>query len=550
MPEGREEVMKYRKISPCIWNDAKVRELSDKGKLALLFLLTHPHMTPLGAIRANGPGLACELGWSGKAFRKAFGEILALGIAKEDAKAPLVWFPNFLRHNMPESPNVVRSWVGAFGDLPESPLKRAMLERTAGIVLTLGEGFRNAFAEAFPGVAGARPQGIPQSPPGGFPEAFPGALPIPSGEAFPKGMPNQEQEQEQGRKAGRGVRACGAIRDAAPGAGGRRKGAGTDIPQADAAPGTGARRGKAGGAAGMPGGGFPDGDGGDGASPDGGFGEAPPDAFPEAFSGGAFPAPAGLSPDGRAARGGCAGPDGPGPDGLGAPGCAVPQGGAMPPAPPGPSAPSVLPGGRLSPAGRTVAGVMPPPGVLLPHGARPVPERPSPSVSPAGRALPETHPQRAAFLSCWEAYPVRQGEGDAWREWLRLWECRALPGPRAVREAIRLMLDEDTRWRRGKIPKMAKWLAGKGWNDRPFVEPQASPGAPFPRAGTAAQRRARDNDDMAKMLLHVRRAHAQSGFYAANAGQSGAALPAGGQDARAAADFGGGLGGGSGGVPV
>ena len=44
--------------------------------------------------------------------------LIALGIAKEDAKAPLVWFPNFLRHNMPESPNVVRSWVGAFRDLP------------------------------------------------------------------------------------------------------------------------------------------------------------------------------------------------------------------------------------------------------------------------------------------------------------------------------------------------------------------------------------------------------------------------------------------------
>ena len=146
--------MKYRKISPCIWNDAKVRELSDKGKLALLFLLTHPHMTPLGAIRANAPGLACELGWSEKVFRKAFGEVLALGIAKEDAKAPLVWFPNFLRHNMPESPNVVRSWVGAFRDLPESPLKGAMLERTGEAVRTLGEGFRSAFAEAFPGVLG------------------------------------------------------------------------------------------------------------------------------------------------------------------------------------------------------------------------------------------------------------------------------------------------------------------------------------------------------------------------------------------------------------
>ena len=103
--------MKYRKISPCIWNDAKVRELSDKGKLALLFLLTHPHMTPLGAIRANAPGLACELGWSEKVFRKAFGEVLALGIAKEDAKAPLVWFPNFLTTTCRNRPMLcARGW--------------------------------------------------------------------------------------------------------------------------------------------------------------------------------------------------------------------------------------------------------------------------------------------------------------------------------------------------------------------------------------------------------------------------------------------------------
>lgn len=214
--------MKYRKISPCIWNDAKVRELSDKGKLALLFLLTHPHMTPLGAIRANAPGLACELGWSEKVFRKAFGEVLALGIAKEDAKAPLVWFPNFLRHNMPESPNVVRSWVGAFRDLPESPLKGAMLERTGEAVRTLGEGFRSAFAEAFPGVLGRAAPGVSASRPGNLAGAPSEALPIPFGEAFPEGMPNQEQEQEQRRKGGRGTRAGGAIRDggavAGPGA--------------------------------------------------------------------------------------------------------------------------------------------------------------------------------------------------------------------------------------------------------------------------------------------------------------------------------------------
>ena len=446
--------MKYRKISPCIWNDAKVRELSDKGKLALLFLLTHPHMTPLGAIRANAPGLACELGWSEKVFRKAFGEVLALGIAKEDAKAPLVWFPNFLRHNMPESPNVVRSWVGAFRDLPESPLKGAMLERTGEAVRTLGEGFRSAFAEAFPGVVGRAAPGVSASRPGNLAGAPSEALPIPFGEAFPEGMPNQEQEQEQRRKGGRGTRAGGAIRDGEAG-----------------------------------------------AFPSGGRG-AP---------GGAFACAGSVSPEGS------------------------PRDGA--PA-----------DGRLRgeyPSGERHQAPYP-----AGHPAPQRAERPFPSSgSFPGGPLLEGHPQREGFLSCWSAYPVQQGREDAWREWLRLWERRALPEPCAVREAIRLMLAEDTRWRRGKIPKMAKWLAGMGWNDRPFVEPEGCAGAGRPRVGTAA-RRAQDNDDMAKMLLQVRRAHAQSGLYASNAGQSGAALPAGGQDARAAADSGGGLGGGSCGVPA
>ena len=488
--------MKYRKISPCIWNDAKVRELSDKGKLALLFLLTHPHMTPLGAIRANAPGLACELGWSEKVFRKAFGEVLALGIAKEDAKAPLGWFPNFLRHNMPESPNVVRSWVGAFRDLPESPLKGAMLERTGEAVRTLGEGFRSAFAEAFPGVLGRAAPGVSASRPGNLAGAPSEALPIPFGEAFPEGMPNQEQEQEQRRKGGKGH--ARGRRD--PGWGGR----GFPVWRARSS-GRGLRLRR------------------------------------KRFAG---RKPAGWGPCGRALAGGIS---------IGR----TPTGGRRC----GGDAPARRTaslrgagGGALGFASAPASGPVPGWGIRQGSGlgirAPQRAERPFPSSgSFPGGPLLEGHPQREGFLSCWSAYPVQQGREDAWREWLRLWERRALPEPCAVREAIRLMLAEDTRWRRGNIPKMAKWLAGMGWNDRPFVEPEGCAGAGRPRVGTAA-RRAQDNDDMAKMLLQVRRAHAQSGLYASNAGQSGAALPAGGQDARAAADSGGGLGGGSCGVPA
>ncbi|MDD2701578.1 MAG: hypothetical protein PHH36_10100 [Sideroxydans sp.] len=152
---------RYRKIDPRIWNDEKFRGMSDASKLGFLFLLTHPHMTSLGAMRATIAGLAEELGWTTEAFREAFGEALRKGMAEHDPKACLISIPNFIRYNSPESPNVVKAWVGALDLLPECELKNRTIARA------------KAFAEALP-------------------EAFAKALP----EAFAKGMPYQEQEQE------------------------------------------------------------------------------------------------------------------------------------------------------------------------------------------------------------------------------------------------------------------------------------------------------------------------------------------------------------------
>src|SRR5262249_6162793 len=156
----------YRKVDPRIWNDEKFRLLSDQGKLAFFFLLTHPHMTALGAMRASIAGLAAELGWQPKAFREAFGEAFAKGMVKHDEKASFVWLPNFLHYNGPESPNVVKSWAASLDLLPECALKSELLFRV------------KVFAEALP-------------------EAFNEALP----KAFAKNMRNQEQEQEHEYKS-------------------------------------------------------------------------------------------------------------------------------------------------------------------------------------------------------------------------------------------------------------------------------------------------------------------------------------------------------------
>ena len=153
---------KYRKVDPYIWNDDKFSSLSDDGQLVFLFLLTHPHQTSLGAMRATLPGLAAERGWTEKRLSKAFGEAFRKGMVKHDPDRAFIWIPNFLRYNPPENPNVVKSWVSALGFLPECSLKNELIQH----VEAFAEGFGKPFREALP-------------------------------EAFRKGLPKQEQEQEQ-----------------------------------------------------------------------------------------------------------------------------------------------------------------------------------------------------------------------------------------------------------------------------------------------------------------------------------------------------------------
>jgi hypothetical protein len=157
---------KYRKIDVRIWNDAKFRDLSHNAKLVFFFLLTHPNMTALGAMRSTLSGLAEELDFDLEAFREAFREAFAKGMVKHDSKACLIALPNFIKYNQPESPNVVKAWANSLDLLPECDLKNDVISLSANAL----KGYSKAFREALP-------------------EAFL--------KTYPKSMPNQEQEQEQ-----------------------------------------------------------------------------------------------------------------------------------------------------------------------------------------------------------------------------------------------------------------------------------------------------------------------------------------------------------------
>lgn len=153
---------KYRKVDVRIWNDEKFRALSCDGKLIFMFLLTHPNMTSLGAMRATMSGLAEELGTLSKGFREGFGELFRKGFVERDETASFVSVKNFLKYNGPENPNVVKSWESSLDLIPECKLKTLVVQRAKECAESLGEHFA---------------KGLP--------------------EPFRKGMPNQEQEQEQ-----------------------------------------------------------------------------------------------------------------------------------------------------------------------------------------------------------------------------------------------------------------------------------------------------------------------------------------------------------------
>lgn len=131
-----------------MWGDAKFRRLSHDAQRVWFYLLTGPETTSLPGIIVAGPAALAEaIGLEPKAFREAFGEVLREGMAKADPEARLVWLPNSARYNIPESPNVVRSWRSHWDNVPECPLKVEAFQELQAFCEALGEGFAKAFRE-------------------------------------------------------------------------------------------------------------------------------------------------------------------------------------------------------------------------------------------------------------------------------------------------------------------------------------------------------------------------------------------------------------------
>jgi hypothetical protein len=172
---------RYRKIDTKIWNDENFQAFSDDSKLLFLFLLTHPHMTAIGAMRATLAGLAAELGWSLKRLRAAIQPLLSKGMVELNEQACYLALPKFLRYNEPEGPNsVTKAWPQALSLIPECPEKATLLTRCQTYLNGRSDAFRLAIGDA---MGHAMPDGISDAK----------SKPCPIQEQEPEQEPNKEE---------------------------------------------------------------------------------------------------------------------------------------------------------------------------------------------------------------------------------------------------------------------------------------------------------------------------------------------------------------------
>lgn len=158
---------RYRKISIGIWGDKRFCALSrpqPNAQTLWFYLLTGPHTVALpGLIHSGESALAESIGWTLPAFRRAFGELHRAELLEWCPVHRLIWLKNALRHNPPESINVVKSWRVSFDEAPDCLVK----QQASGQILDfLAQGFAQGLAYAF-------------------------------GDAFALSEQEQEQEQEQ-----------------------------------------------------------------------------------------------------------------------------------------------------------------------------------------------------------------------------------------------------------------------------------------------------------------------------------------------------------------
>lgn len=84
-------------------------------------------------------------------------------------------------------------------------------------------------------------------------------------------------------------------------------------------------------------------------------------------------------------------------------------------------------------------------------------------------SLPED--MSSEFEAVWELFPLKQGKIPAQTRWNYLSKRNVLPKLSLILSSIKAHIETDSRWMRGIVPNLERWLREHRWTDQPYVAP-------------------------------------------------------------------------------
>jgi hypothetical protein len=137
-------------VPSCTWLEPEFLALPLPARLVALYVLSGPYTNGLGLYRLVPEAAAADLQISAAAFRRHFSAACHAFNWRFDGAARVVWIPDWLSVNAPQSINVVKSWRTAFNDVPPCPLKQDALTAIQAFLEAKGNGYRDAFGQVLP----------------------------------------------------------------------------------------------------------------------------------------------------------------------------------------------------------------------------------------------------------------------------------------------------------------------------------------------------------------------------------------------------------------
>lgn len=134
----------FKSINTSIVNGKEFKSLKPGAKLLFFQLLCHPAMNSVGCIRMTFNELADYVGGSPDVVEEICDYLCCTEIIDIDKNMAVISIRDYVRHNRPRNPNIVKSWIKIFKELPPcAPKDISLLDAILFIKYDATDAFKN-----------------------------------------------------------------------------------------------------------------------------------------------------------------------------------------------------------------------------------------------------------------------------------------------------------------------------------------------------------------------------------------------------------------------